>query len=187
MSRTLWLFGLSFIIWIPLAYIVVHRHSANAPEQPLPIQTQRQESIPVMAVQSTPATSKVVVPTELRPRSKSTDVAHLPSPLKKDKYQAAANKSRAPYDFLKSGGVSWNDFVKTDLGQSQRTSSSIYSDVNLIQCSANMEQALQRPGLSTEDFKWCQWTLDPKGGNVQVRVMIKESAVVSTVYRYCMR
>ena len=38
----------------------------------------------------------------------------------------------------------------------------------LIQCGADVQQALQKPGLSTTDFKWCEWALSASGGRVVV-------------------
>ena len=69
---------------------------------------------------------------------------------------------------------SWDTFASLPIDNSipKRTKSSITGplspDYNPILCSNEIIQKLSQPTLSKQDFEWCKWAINPKGGKVIV-------------------
>jgi hypothetical protein len=78
--------------------------------------------------------------------------------------------------------MSWKDFVLSKYISPREGSFTIRPDVDLIQCSAAVEETLRKPGLSPADFKWCEWALSSSGGKVQVWKLDVAMSLPVTLY-----
>jgi hypothetical protein len=182
MSKALYLFAVSFLIWIPLAYIFFHSYDqVESDVHPLQLSTK------ATAVTTLPDQSAVrlyspshvaalpgatIISTQAQEGKVRSPTVKSSSPLlhKVPALQLGSNKSRTANDFKVPGGMSWREFIDSKYVPPREGSFSIRPDVDLIQCSAAVEETLQKPGLSPADFKWCEWALSSSGGKVQVRI-----------------
>jgi hypothetical protein len=64
--------------------------------------------------------------------------------------------------------MSWKDFAKIPYIPEPKRFGNLTA-LGLNRCPQSIVEALKKPGLSNEDYKWCQWALSSEGGNVQVR------------------
>ena len=173
MSKSFWLFIFSFILWIPLGYIVFHRFDVEE-DSPHPLTT------------GTAGEVKVTAPNKLsRIQAQIPVQTDMSIPITHDKLHHKVNRydkgsidaeystgvrNRSAADFKsKKGGVAWSEFIKLPKASMMEADKfNIPSDLNLIECSSDVEQALKKPGLSEQDYRWCEWALSPSGGAVQV-------------------
>jgi hypothetical protein len=197
MSTLLLVLAALLVLWIPLAYIVVHRDDSSLP------------------VSATSTNSGAVAQNALRQQHSSSKSILLETldekpGVKKEDVLASADNFREPVDerkppmlardsptlqfmeFLKSRprpsldirspdsfkintslGVSWKEFVSTPL-RPHNAKSDIYiaPGVNLVQCSKEVNEELTKPILPKEDYEWCEWALSSSGGKVKVPVSL---------------
>jgi hypothetical protein len=178
MSRTLWLFGLSFLVWIPLVYIVIHRQSNEGntnPYNPL-----RKHPLPEFVVSHVDRSNDAIV---RAPASKSrvADDAAVPGsvagPVSTSRASALTTEAnlipklvKTPDIFRRSPVTAWKEFVELPLKKpATKDKFTVGNDIEMIQCSPAIERALLKPGLSQQDYTWCEWALSPGGGGVKVR------------------
>ena len=185
MSKSLWLFVLSFIIWIPLGYIVLHRYDGGSVPEEHPIKKgQNAHHISLSAGSALTDSTSVDKAKQLSPElninkemSSQVKPFNPEAEIMKNKLPAVGKKVSSfsssrlskPLDFKIEGGMGWSEFVQSPY-QIPLTEKhfSLNPGVHLLECSASQEQQLHKPKLSAEDFSWCQWALSPSGGMVKV-------------------
>lgn len=101
------------------------------------------------------------------------------SPAKDSKSVNSVEKKKEKHinDYLtkdsKGHGMSWNKFISVKneypIRNPAQLNEALASRINLHFCGDDLVKSLKTPALSESDYKWCQWALSSKGGNVQVR------------------
>ena len=180
MTRSLLLFFLSFLLWIPLAYIVVHLYDST--QQPVAKLTTTVPNSNV-AIQSSPPVSatnpisKPVIESSITDSSKSKSVSKVSSSPKvytgapthsniQPKYKRKELKTTESY----RADVSWKEFLNTKFDPPAIGDGGIKlsPDIKLNICGPEVQAALKKPGLSPADYQWCEWALSSSGGQVVV-------------------
>lgn len=178
MSRTLWLVGLSFLVWVPLVYIVIHRD--NNVDEPRP--TLQQSALRYRSTNGNILSINSSVQSENHGETIAASRKHNVNFPRRQPHSAKQTEQLITAErFRVDPSVGWKDFVQTKHnkpGNSKATEA--VSSTDLIVCNANVVRALQRPGLSTADYQWCEWALNPNGGSVVVRVCMFPSTYVPT-------
>lgn len=161
MSRILWRIVLSFLIWIPLIYIFIHRRD-NADEH---LSTQPQTALRYQSTNGnilrTPPPNNV----DTIASSGKQLYVNFPPPKNMKQIEQPITAER----FRVDPPIEWKDFVHRKHNKPERNQDiEAVNSADLIVCNSNIVHALQKPGLSAADYQWCEWALSSKGGKVVV-------------------